>query len=202
MDHKPEGPLDVLFNFFILIVFVSKVVAAKNNNTASRTTVTISDELRCQRDPLKYQVDLPYRAPCFLHEVTGLGSLTSLFHCLSRNVGRADGDEKMSPNQKQIPHKMQRHSSAETPPLAARHREPAVKKREVGNGGKHVTSDPSDKGSQQGQRGDPRERKMVLSQSALTAHFLPRQEVRCVTNKLRGGHYHLLLKAHSRIRTR
>lgn len=100
LDHKPEGPLDVLFYFFILIVLVSKAVAAKH--TASRTTT----ELWCQRDPLKYQADLLYRAPCFLHEVTGLSSLTSLFHGLSRNVGRADGDEKMSPNQKQIPHKM------------------------------------------------------------------------------------------------
>lgn len=118
--------------------------------------MTILDELWCQRDPLKYQADLPCRAPCFLHELTALvRSLTSLFHCLSRNVGRADGDEKMSPNQKQIPHKIQRHSSAETPPLAARHREPAVKKREVGNGGKDVTSDPSDKGVTAGPAGRP-----------------------------------------------
>lgn len=50
LDHKPEGPLDVLFYFFILIVFVSKAVAAKH--TAGRTTVTIWDELWCQRDPL------------------------------------------------------------------------------------------------------------------------------------------------------
>lgn len=121
---------------------------------------------------------------CFLHEVTGLGSPThNRFIACQRMLergGRTDGDEKMSLNQKQILHKILLRAASLAPTVRpSPHEHPPVNV-EGGNGGKHATFDPPDRVTA-GPAGRPQREGTSWGRSALTAHFLSRQEVRWIT---------------------
>lgn len=52
LDHKPEGLLDVLFYFFILIVFVSKATQSKKQqNKQTRKTLVPARPVKIPNRP-------------------------------------------------------------------------------------------------------------------------------------------------------